>query len=207
MAIVNGYATLAELQERSASLTQGYDGAAGTTELERVIEVASRDIDSYCDRHFFQTDAATVRYVARPSSGWWLPVPDLVHGSITAVEIDIDDTDSWTAYTDYEVDPYPGDLRSGVQWPVERLHSLGSRLWPTGGKHARRVRVTATWGWAAVPRAVNQATLELAAQRAKSAEAPFGVAGFNDYGAVRITELKSVQRMLYPYMRNRAMVG
>lgn len=206
MAITNGYATLAQLQERSVSLTQGYSDAGGTAELERVIEVASRDIDSLCDRHFYQVAAAT-RYVGHSPNGVWLEVPDIVHGTITAVEIDLADNGTWTAFTDYEVDPFEGDIRSGVQWPVTRLRSLGSRLWPTGGRRSRRVRVTADWGWAAVPQSITQATLELASQRAKSAEAPFGVAGFDEYGAVRIRELTSVRSMIAPYQRNRAMVA
>lgn len=206
MAIVNGYATLAQLQDRSASLAQGYDDAAGEAELERVIEVASRDIDSLCDRHFFQ-DTDSTRYISHSTNGVWLDVPDIVHGTITAVEIDLADNGTWTAFTDYEVDPFEGDIRSGVQWPITRLRSLGSRLWPTGGRRSRRVRVTADWGWAAVPEPITQATLELASQRAKSADAPFGVAGFNEYGAVRIRELTSVRSMIAPFQRNRAMVA
>ena len=48
------------------------------------------------------------------------------------------------------------------------------------------VQVTAKWGWAAVPTDVKNACRRLAQMRYKSKNAPFGVAGVGDMGAIHI---------------------
>lgn len=56
-------------------------------------------------------------------------------------------------------------------------------MWP----NLPTVQVTARFGWSAVPYQVNEATILKAASLFKRKDAPFGVAGFNEFGAVRIT--------------------
>jgi hypothetical protein len=67
------------------------------------------------------------------------------------------------------------------------------------------VKVTAKWGWLAVPDAVQQATLFLANQYYKTArEAPLGVAGFGDFGAVRVRAMPQVENLLQPLRKGSA---
>ena len=49
------------------------------------------------------------------------------------------------------------------------------------------LQVTATFGWSAIPFEVNEACILKAASLFKRKDAPFGVAGFGEFGAVRIT--------------------
>ena len=67
---------------------------------------------------------------------------------------------------------------------------------------ARRVRVTARWGWSAVPDAVNEACILRAAALYKRKEAPFAVAGFDGFGAVRLrAQDPDVSALLGSYIR------
>jgi hypothetical protein len=61
------------------------------------------------------------------------------------------------------------------------------------------VQVTAQWGWAAVPDSVKQATKILAAEIFRLKDAPLGVAGFNDFGPVRVREVPQVSMLLKRY--------
>ena len=63
MAIVNGYATLAEVKA-AARITDSVDDAL----LELAIESSSRMIDGYCERVFYTTGSAVTRYYSAESN-------------------------------------------------------------------------------------------------------------------------------------------
>lgn len=98
-------------------------------------------------------------------------------------------------------------------WPFEKIVAVGTSLYfPCGrldsyglGRVNRRrpasVQVIARWGWAAVPEAVKTACKITASDLSKLKDAPFGVAGFDQYGAVRVRANPIVMRTLGPYMR------
>ena len=101
MAITNGYATLAELKARMGIPLAD---TADDTILEAVIESASRMIDRFCGRQFFQ-NAAQVRYYT-PASEVLAFTDDLV--SVSAVATDRNLTRTWdhdVASGDYELGP------------------------------------------------------------------------------------------------------
>jgi hypothetical protein len=60
------------------------------------------------------------------------------------------------------------------------------------------VQITALWGWPAVPSLVTEACYQLAEETFKLKDAPFGVAGVNDFGVLRIGNqtMNRVQAML-----------
>jgi len=63
------------------------------------------------------------------------------------------------------------------------------------------VTVTGVWGWSAVPAAVQQAARLQVARVHKRIDAPFGVAGFGDMGAIRVVPFDhDVQQLLAPYV-------
>ena len=198
MAITNGYCTLAELQTRL-----GIDHQNQTQNLEYSVETASREIDSYCNRHFY-TDTAATRYIPHSYDGLVLDIPDLIHGAITSVAVSTGDNNTydqtWTENTHFVAFPYAGEISDGVQHPVTELHAI-TRVWPTLGKWPRRVKIVGNFGWGAVPTPVRQAAMELAAYRYKTRESPLGVAGFGDFGLVRNMELRSIGHMLMPYKK------
>jgi hypothetical protein len=65
------------------------------------------------------------------------------------------------------------------------------------------VTVTGVFGWPAVPAAVKQACRLQVARVFKRADSPLGVAGFGEFGVVRVTQLDpDVKALLEPYRRH-----
>lgn len=66
----------------------------------------------------------------------------------------------WLA-SQFEVDP-PDGVRGGVPgWPFEALFAV-NRFWPLHDFRRKTITVTAQWGWATVPPAIKEATLDVA---------------------------------------------
>lgn len=160
--------------------------------LRRSLDAATSWIDSYTGR-VFTLDATAVEREFYPESDGTLTVPDVQ--TITSVEIDRLGNltyDTTLATTDYELLPLTGP-------PYQQI-----KIWPTSS-HAftsgYRVRVTGTFGYASVPKAVEQACLILASRYYKRGEAPFGVLQATDLGQyTRISkEDPDVVSLLAPY--------
>jgi hypothetical protein len=65
----------------------------------------------------------------------------------------------------------------------------------------RRWRITARWGWPAVPDDIAQATLLLANRRFMRVDSPEGVAGWNDQGPVRVSRFDpDIEDLVGPYV-------
>jgi hypothetical protein len=189
MAINQGYATLASLKDFVE-----VSGTAHDDDLERAVESASRKIDKYAGRIFYDTGSATAK-TFRADDPYELDVPDFhtTTGLVVKTDTTADGTyDTTWASDDYQtepLDPPPG-------WPWWWITAIDDETFPTGGRRAR-AQITAQWGWAAVPVDVTQVCLELAAESWKRKDAPFGVAGFGPDGAVRISssELRVLERI------------
>lgn len=196
MTVTNGYCTLADLR--------GHLGDTGTTLsttlLERAINATSRAIDQYCGRRFWQDASPVARRFAAddPTLAW---VDDISTRTGLIVETDSlsDGTyaTTWSS-SDYELEP-TNAAEDGFPW--WRIAVAGALLFPTGRRPG--LRVTARFGWLAIPDDVNQAALIRAANLFKRREAPFGIAGSNDFGAVRISRRgdPDVVDLLDPYVR------
>lgn len=195
MAITNGYATYEQFQEWSKTTV-----LSNVPVAERAIEAASRWIDEYCARHFWQaTEART--FEAR--SLWHLDLGahnDLV--SVTTLETDTggDGTfdATWDA-ADWELLPHnPPDGR-----PYTAVAAVGDRSFPVRYCRGRRARVqiTGVWGWSAVPTAVTQACLIQASKVYGRRNSPEGVAGFGEFGPIRVSARldPEVEHLLGPY--------
>ena len=63
------------------------------------------------------------------------------------------------------------------------------------------MHVTARWGWPAIPAPVKQAAFLVSAEQWKLKDAPFGVAGFGEFGAIRVRLNPMVTTLLGPYRR------
>lgn len=181
MAITAGYTTLNELKDfvEIATNTNEHD-----TDLERTVEAASRMIDHYCSRIFYDTGEATAK-TFRADHPHRLDTPGFHTTTGLVVKTDTSDDGTfdttWDA-TDFQVEPFGTyDVR-----PYRRISAVESRTFPTQGRRAR-VEITAQWGWAGVPPDVEQTCLIVAAELWRRKDAPFGVAGFGPDGAVRVT--------------------
>jgi hypothetical protein len=193
------YCTVEALKSRIRSTTSDSD-----YEVHSACFAASRAIESACERLFYQTAAGTVRTFV-PDDLWTLklgPYNDLV--SLSAVKTDAsgDGTfeTTWSA-SDYQLLPVnPGaapELR-----PYTKIKAVGAQTFPwiCPGVGARddRVQVTGVFGWAAVPWGVKLAAKMLAEEILK--DAPFGVAGFGEFGVVRARANPRIQALIDPYV-------
>jgi len=201
MAIENGYASLAEVKA-ALRITDTVDDAL----LELAIESASREIEGYCERVFY--DVGTATRVFMPEDSYITQIDDLQ--GLTTLETSSDgnsfDT-TWTA-SDYQLEPLNG-VAGGLTQPSTRIRAIGDYLFPiwsvlnTNANEAT-VRITGTWGWATVPTAIKQATVLYSMRQFKRYDSPLGVAGFGDIGAIRVSRFDpDVEAMLSPYRKVR----
>jgi hypothetical protein len=196
MSIGDPYATLAELKLRLDVETGdvAYDSA-----LADALAVASADIELYCARQFNDAGSASAR-VLYPTSADWTFVDDFstTVGLVVAVDTAGDGTYATTlTLTDLELHPLNGVAAGRPGWPYCQIRAIGVAF-PVSA-HRAALRVTARWGWAAVPKPIHDACLMLAQESFKSAEAAFGVAGFGEFGAVRVRTNPMVAARLAPY--------
>lgn len=197
MAITNGYASLNDVKA-SLKIIDGLDDSL----LELAIESASRLIDGYTGRYFYNGGSAVKNYAA--DDMWITQIDDLqsITELATTNEIGTDYT-IWSV-TDYQLEPLNGRT-DGLVSPYTRIRAVNQYVFPFYNGQAL-VRVTGVWGWASVPTAIKQATILQAARIFKRNDSPLGVAGFGDMGVVRVGARldPDVQHLVDPYrsMRN-----
>jgi len=202
VAIVNGYATLADVKA-AARITDDIDDGL----LEIAVESASRDIDAYCERVFYSSGTATRVYI--PHNIFLLETDDIISvssiNSDTTGEGGFDET--W-ATTDYQLEPLNG-LVGGLVTPATRVRAISSKLWPiyeprdiNAGQAS--VQIVGVFGFATIPTAIKQATILASLRAYKRYESPTGVLGFSDVGVVRVGRLDpDVSRLIDPYRKVR----
>lgn len=166
---------------------------------------ASRWVEQYCERTFWRSQSESRTFV--PHGYYCLKLPefnDLVSVSAIATDATGDGTyeTSW-ASTDWQLLPHN---TSGPETkPYTEVKAIGSKTFPLPSTALARedlVRITGVWGWPAAPYAVREATLVLAADHYKLKDAPFGVAGFGEFGSIRVRANPRVASLLDPYRRN-----
>jgi hypothetical protein len=197
MAMTNPYATLAQVKA-ALRITDSVDDSL----LEMAIESASRLIDGYTYRYFYNAGTAVRNFAAEDS--YLVNIDDLVSISElkTTDEIGSEYT-TWNA-TDYQLQPVNG-RQDGLNTPYTSILAVDDKLFNTLGSQAL-VRITGVWGWSAVPIAVTQATIIQSSRIYKRLDSPLGVAGFGDLGAIRVGRSldPDVEQLVMPYriMRN-----
>ena len=201
MAITNGYASLNEVK---AALR--INDSIDDTLLEMATESASRLIDGYAARIFYNAGTATRYYVAQDD--FVVEVDDLANGTVTITTAqDADGVfDTTWGTDDYQLEPLNGVL-DGIAWPYTTIRAIGDYLWPISGGEAL-IKVQGTFGWPAVPIAIKQACIIQASRIYKRLDSPMGIVGFGDLGAIRVSrELDpDVGQLVAPYKRMRNIV-
>ena len=207
MAITNGYCSLADVKA-AARITDDIDD----TLLELSIESASREIDSYTERVFYQTgsEGTPVARVYVPQDLYVVETDDIISVSTLKTDSNGDGTfDTTFDASDFQLEPLNG-LAGGIETPATRIRAVGTYLWPTYeprnvDANQASVQVTGVFGFSSVPTAVRQACILSALRQYKRYESPTGVLGFSDLGAVRVgTKLDpDVERMIQPYRKVR----
>lgn len=152
MAITNGYCSLVEYKSwNTIDTTNTTDDAV----IEDIIESISRQIDTFCGRVFYSVSAVARYYTARQSDR--LEVNDISTLTGLIVETDLDGDgvfeNTW-ASTDYNVWPY--NSINGLPYMRIDKSSQGVNFFST---YPRGNKITAAWGFAAVPDDVKTACL------------------------------------------------
>lgn len=190
--ITNGYATLNELKS-VLRITDNMDDAL----LEGAIESASRMIDGFTNRYFYNGGSATRDFAA--SDAYFTFTDDLQ--SVTSISSTNYVGGSYTTWTtnDYQLEPLNG-ISGGIAQPYTNIRAVGKLTFPSVNGQAL-VRVTGTWGWSAVPQPIKQACLIQASRIFKRYDSPLGVAGFGDMGVVRVGSRldPDVEHLTMPY--------
>jgi hypothetical protein len=177
MAIVNGYCSLAEIKA-SARISDSVDDSL----LELAVESASRMVDSYTQRYFYNAGTATRLFA--PQDSYVAEIDDLI--SLTTLQTsDGDDFGTTWAAKDYQLEPLNGNVDGLTGHPATRIRAVDDFIFNVLDGEAT-VRVVGVWGWSAVPIAVKQATVIQAARIFKRNDSPLGIAGFGEMGAVRV---------------------
>jgi Phage gp6-like head-tail connector protein len=202
VALLDSYATVSELKAR-LGVTDSNDDVAITSALA----AASRDIEGACGRQFNDAGVATAR-VYYPDSLTTVVVDDFstTAGLIVALDYSNAGTYSTTiTSTNYQLEPLNGVVDGTPGWPYYKIRAIQTwyPLWYTSiGDPRTSIQITAQWGWAAVPDPVMQACLVLAEEIFKLKDAPYGIAGFSNYGAVRVRANPKVYELLQRFIRN-----
>jgi hypothetical protein len=195
MAITNGYATLAEVK---AALRIG--DSVDDSLLEMAIESASRLIDGYTNRSFYNAGTATRYFVAQ--SDLYSPLDDAVSISSVETSSNLDGTyDVTWATTDYQTEPLNG-IVDGLSWPINALRAIENYVFPVAYGQAG-VKVTGVWGWSAVPITVKQACIIQASRIFKRLDSPLGVLSAPDLGFIRVGSRldPDVAQLVDPYKK------
>lgn len=201
MTITNGYLTTAEARDYC-----GLSDLADTELLDSTVEAVSRMVDNHCQRTFY-SEAAQARTFETMSADMlsFGAFNDLV--SVTSIKFDRDGDGTFEETLTaplYQLLP-PGGASFPEAGPYTALQLFNQTWFPVPGGTAGTGRtylteITGTWGWPAVPTAVKQATRIMVSRIMKRQESPQGVAGFGEFGVVRISRIDpDVLALLAPY--------
>lgn len=170
------YALLADLKTHLRITTTSDD-----TELSAKLTAASRRVDRDTGRkHGFGVDVSTSQRIYSPTHETLLLVDDISTASGVVVEIGANSSWSTVDANSYVFGPDNAVVDGRAIEVIRR--TVG--WWPVND--IQQIRVTATFGWPAVPDEIKAATLLVAARLFRRKDSPEGVAGFNDLGVVRL---------------------
>jgi hypothetical protein len=198
--VTNGYCTPTDLQSRF-----NLDGDENDPLFINAINAASRWIDKYCARSFFDVVTPAAR-VFRAKHCDAIEVDDFSTTTGLIVATDSGDNGTygttWTVTTDFVVEPANGVVDGLTGVPYHVIRSVGGRRFPVTGRR-NRIQVTARWGWAEIPSAVEDACMIQAAHLFRRKDTPDGIAGAADFGVVRVSRFvdPDVEMLLAPYRK------
>jgi hypothetical protein len=197
MAITNGYCTEVELRDHLQDSGSRLDADL----IERAINAASRAVDNYTGRRFWQDPTVQTRKF-RPMEDRiaWVTDISTTTGLIVSTGDDGTFPNAWLIDDDFELEPENADL-DATAFAWWRILAVGDRRF-IPSKFRRTLLVTARFGWSAVPDAINEATILKASQLFQRKNAVFGIAGFGEFGPMRITRKDpDVIELLNGYVR------
>jgi hypothetical protein len=197
MAISNGYATLAQIK---AAIGIANADTVDDALLEMAVESASRQIDSYTERYFYNGGTATKIFA--PLDEWVCPTEDFISLSLVETSEDGESFDTTWDTSDWQAEPLNGRA-GGLVTSYTQIRAIEDYLFPYRQGEAT-VRLTGVWGWSSVPIAVTQATIILAGRIFKRLDSPLGIIS-GEMGSIRVGYRldPDVQHLIEPYRKFR----
>ena len=184
MAIVNGYCALSELKTYL-----GLSGSGQDDNLENAIEGASREIDQYTGRIFYQTSSQDNYYT--PNNFFMQAVDDI--STATGLVVKLDTTDdgthnkTLTKDTDFALLPVNVTNALDQNQPYTQIKILDNRSSERFDPDIfNNIKVTAQFGFSSVPDAIKQATFLQATRLFKRKDSPFSVYGNPETGTAEL---------------------
>ena len=195
MAITNGYCTLEQIKA-----AVGISDSVDDSLLEMAVESASRQIDSYTERIFY--NAGTATRIFAPLDNYVCATDDFITLSSVKTSEDGETFDTTWETTDWQAEPLNG-VSGGLVTSYTQIRAVEDYLFPVRGGEAT-VQIAGTWGWSAVPIAVTQATVILASRIFKRLDAPLGIIS-GELGSMRVGYKldPDVQHLIEPYRKLR----
>lgn len=198
MAVVNGYCSVDQLREHLGDTGSKID----IDLLERSITSASRAVDTFTGRRFWQDGTVKTR-TYRPKDYYLTSIDDV--STIVGLVIKTDESLDYTWTTVWDTGDYdllPDNADQGeAAYAWWKIAAVGDFTFPVSSTR-RTLQVTAKFGWSAIPADVEYATLLKAAALFRRKDAPFGIAGVGDFGPMRITRKDpDVIDLLQPFQR------
>jgi hypothetical protein len=180
MAITNGYLTRSELK---AALAIGTADTSDDTLLDEIVNTASRLVDDYTGQIFYQVAGGTATFTPQT----YYSVNTLPFTALTSLKTDEDGDGiyevTWQT-SDYMLLPSNAPLFSEPYRRIE-TRATGALAFPINLTSS--VQIVGTLGWSSVPSAVAQATTIQATTIYEARKTPFGIAGANETGIIRLS--------------------
>ncbi len=200
MTITNGYTTLPVLRAELA-----ISDTTDDTLLENAINAASREIDRYCGRRFWQDATTQVRYYHAFSHTQCF-TDDISTATGLAVGVDLLGYGAYDLVLTFNSDFILEPINAALEYPVQPYTELcivpfAQNYFPRTQRPG--VKVTAKFGWPAIPDDVTKAATIQAAQLFKSKDAIFGVAAYGEFGPIRVRSALHpiAEGLLAPYAK------
>jgi hypothetical protein len=198
MAIVNGYATLADVRA-ALRMTSTVDDPR----IEQCVEAASRAIDEVTGRRFFLDVAGTARQYL-PSSSTLCIIDDLAYAT-SGISVQSDDgsntfATTWLVGSDFQYEPRTAPAATENR-PITAIRATGTKRFLVADDLQRSVQVSGKWGWASIPHAIRNATIQQAINLFKRHDSPGGVVS-SDFGSFRVPRVDpDVAMLVRPFKR------
>lgn len=187
----------------------GLSGTAQDTNIDNAINGASRQIDKFCDRRFWQDDTVQVKYY-NPTNDFYLTVDDISTTTGLIVQLDTTDDGTYdttlTLDTDYILKPINPQIHkisnTTYYYPQNELQIIATRSSERFDPLIiKNVKITAKFGWSKVPEAISQACLIQATRLFKRKDTPFNVMGNEQTGTIQLFNKFDVdaRELIKPY--------
>ena len=128
MTITNGYATRNQVK---AALRIGTADTFDDDLIDNCVGAASRLIDGYCNRRFWQTGTAEAR-IFQAEDSFYCSIDDIAGTALTlksSTQADGTFDLTWSL-SDYQLEPLNGNL-DGLTWSYDKIRAVGDYLFPT----------------------------------------------------------------------------